>query len=47
MKRILSTVCHFFGSLSVLNVSGVMKVSLLFEPLPPHLREEAESTKKS
>lgn len=40
MKKLLPTICNFFGSLSVLNVSGVLKGGFMYEPTPPHMREE-------
>lgn len=40
MKKVLPAVCNFFGSLSVLNISGVLKGGLVYEPIPPQMREE-------
>ncbi|WP_289140161.1 hypothetical protein [uncultured Brevibacillus sp.] len=40
MKKVLPAICNFFGSLSVLNVSGVLKGGFMYEPTPPHMREE-------
>ncbi|EJL46839.1 hypothetical protein PMI08_00855 [Brevibacillus sp. CF112] len=47
MKKVLSTVCSFFGALSVLSVAGVMKVGFLYEPLPPHMRNEEKSNNQA
>ncbi|MBU8713721.1 MULTISPECIES: hypothetical protein [Brevibacillus] len=43
MKKVLSTVCKFFGGLSNLNSSGALKAAIFHEPLPPHMREEEKS----
>ncbi|MDT7985541.1 hypothetical protein REO40_13605 [Clostridium perfringens] len=47
MKKVLSTVCNFFGGLSVLNVSGVLKAGIFYEPLPPHMRNEEKSNNQA
>ncbi|MDR4997982.1 hypothetical protein [Brevibacillus parabrevis] len=41
MKKILSAFCSFFGAISALNIAGVLKAGFLYEPLPPHMREES------
>lgn len=37
MKKVLSS---FFAGLSTLNVSGVLKGGIIYEPKAPHLRKE-------
>lgn len=46
MKKVLSSVCSFFGALSVLSVAGVMKGGFLYEPIPPHMREVVKTNKQ-
>lgn len=40
MKKIRNFVSGFFALLSTLNMAGVLKGGALYEPVPPHLREE-------
>lgn len=40
MKKFQNFVSGFFALLSTLNMSGVLKGGALYEPVPPHLREE-------
>lgn len=40
MKKMRTLFSEFFALLSTLNVSGVMKGGAVYEPLPPHMREE-------
>jgi len=40
MKKLRTLFSEFFALLSTLNTSGVLKGGVVYEPLPPHLREE-------
>ncbi|MDR7317934.1 hypothetical protein J2X83_004209 [Brevibacillus nitrificans] len=40
MKKFQVILGGFFALLSSLNLIGVLKVGVLYEPIPPHLREE-------
>lgn len=47
MKKFQIFASGFFALLSTLNLAGVLKGGMLYEPIPPHLREKKhEATAK-
>lgn len=40
MKKFQIFFSGFFALLSTLNMAGILKGGALYEPIPPHLREE-------
>ncbi|MDT3417671.1 MULTISPECIES: hypothetical protein [Brevibacillus] len=40
MKKLVKLTCGFFASLSALNLAGILKVGVFYEPLPPEQREK-------
>jgi hypothetical protein len=39
MKKVQALSNHFFARISSLNLKGALKGSLIYEPIPPHMRE--------
>lgn len=48
MKKVQALSNHFFARISSLNLSGVLKVGLIYEPVPPQVRDKqlSEEMKK-
>ncbi|WP_400162364.1 hypothetical protein ACAF76_001930 [Brevibacillus sp. TJ4] len=40
MKKIQALSNHFFAQVSSLNLKGLLKGSVIYEPIPPQMREE-------
>lgn len=48
MKKVQALTNRFFGRISSMNLAGILKVGLIYEPIPPHQRDKelAKETEK-
>ncbi|CAM3518213.1 MULTISPECIES: hypothetical protein [Brevibacillus] len=48
MKKLQALSNRFFGRISSMNLAGILKFGLIYEPIPPQQRDQqlAQETKK-